>query len=69
MVAKVSSSPRETATAANSMATNSSPLPKNTVAKNRSSNRPMRLRSTAMNQRNAIPVKGTKFSAMPTQFR
>ena len=29
----------------------------------------MRLRSTAMNQRNAIPVKGTRFSAMRTQFR
>jgi hypothetical protein len=29
----------------------------------------MRLRSTPMNQRKVIPVKGTRFSARRTQFR
>jgi hypothetical protein len=44
----------------NRIATNSSPLARNTVAKNRSSRSPIRLRTTAMNHRNAIPAKGTR---------
>jgi hypothetical protein len=46
------------AAAAKSIETKSSPLPKNTVEKNRSSRRPMRSLTTPMNQRNAIPAKG-----------
>ena len=60
------------AAAANSIATKSRPLPRNTVAKNRSSRSPTRLRITAMNQRNAIPANGTRTtptSAILPDFR
>jgi hypothetical protein len=56
--------PPDTAAAANSMATNSRPLPRNAVAKKRSSRSPIRDRTTPMNQRKAMPANGTKFSAM-----
>jgi len=49
-----------TPAARNSIATKSRPLPRNTVAKNRSSRTPMRFLITAMNHRNAIPEKGTR---------
>ena len=52
-----------TAAAVNSMPTNRSPLPKNTVAKNRSSLEPRRSRNTPINHKNAIPANGNKFSA------
>ena len=68
-LAKASISPRVTATAAKSMATKSKPLPRNTVAKKRSSNSPMWLRRTAINHRNAIPVNGTRFKDIETQSR
>src|SRR5262249_1449719 len=45
-----------TAAAANSIAKNRRPLPKNTVAKNLSSRSPRRSRNTPMNHRNAIPA-------------
>src|SRR5262245_28362585 len=61
--------PAVTALATKSIATNSSPLPRNTVAKNRSSRWPIRSRTTPMNQRNAIPAKGTRFSARTTRRR
>ena len=49
-----------TAPAANTSAMNSRPLPKNTVAKKRSSRSPSWSRITAMNHRNMIPAKGTR---------
>ena len=58
--------PPDTAAATNSMATNSRPLPRNTLAKNRSSRSPTRSRTTPMNQRKAMPANGTKFSATAT---
>ena len=51
---------------AKSMATNNSPLPRNTVAKKRSSRCPMRSRTTPMNHRNAIPANGTMLTARAT---
>ena len=51
------------AAAANIIAMNSSPLPRNTVAKNWSSCRPRRSRATAMNQRKNSPAKGTSATA------
>ena len=62
-------SPPAKAAATNSMATNSSPLPRNTEAKNRSSRCPIRSRTTPMNHKKAIPAKGTRFSAMTTARR
>src|SRR6516165_10624753 len=55
--------PPTAAAAVNSMLRNSNPLPRKTVAKNRSSSAPKRSRSTPINQRNAIPANGTKLSA------
>src|SRR5258708_19384868 len=51
------------AAAANSIARNNKPLPKNTVAKKRSSSWPSRSRSTPMNHRKATPANGTRFNA------
>jgi hypothetical protein len=45
------------------MAMKRNPLPRNTVAKNRSSRSPMRSRTIPMNQRKAIPENGTRFNA------
>jgi hypothetical protein len=56
-------SPPANAAPTNNMATNSSPLPKNTDAKNRSSRCPIRSRTTPMNHKKAIPANGTRFSA------
>src|SRR6516165_5702467 len=56
------------APAANSIARNSRPLPKNTVAKNRSSRLPKRSRKTPMNHRKASPANGTRFNAMATRL-
>ena len=53
----------------NNMATNSRPLPRNTVAKKRSSRSPIRSLSTPMNHRNAIPANGTRFKATATAAR
>ena len=61
--------PPATAAATNSMATNNRPLPRNTVAKNRSSRSPIRSRSTPMNQRKAMPANGMRFSAIATAAR
>src|SRR5438034_914549 len=61
--------PPATAAATNSIATNNSPLPRNTVAKNRSSRAPIRSRSTPMNHKKAIPANGTRFSATATAAR
>src|SRR6516164_825446 len=55
-----------TAAAANSIAKNNNPLPKNTVAKNLSSRSPRRSRKTPMNHRNAIPANGTRLTARAT---
>ena len=60
--------PPATAAEANSMARNKSPLPRNTVAKKRSSKSPRRSRSTAMNHKKAMPAKGTRFGARATVF-
>ena len=54
------SSAPPTPAAMNSIATKSRPLPRNTVAKNRSSRSPIRFRITAMNHRNAIPENGAR---------
>ena len=62
-------SPPPTAAATNIKATNKKPLPRNTVAKKRSSRSPIRSRSTPMNHRNAIPANGTRFSATTTAVR
>jgi hypothetical protein len=51
--------PANSPLATNSIATNNRPLPRNTVAKNRSSRSPIRLRTTPMNHRNAMPAKAT----------
>ncbi len=51
------------------MARNRSPLPRNTVAKKRSSYAPSRSRSTPMNQRKAIPANGSRCRARLTVFR
>jgi Ulp1 family protease len=48
------------------MATNSRPLPRNTVAKNRSSRWPIRSRTTPTNHKKAIPANGMRFSATAT---
>ena len=61
--------PPPMAAATNIMATNNRPLPRNTVAKKRSSRAPIRSRSTPMNHRNAIPANGTRFSATSTAVR
>src|SRR6478752_9757677 len=58
--------PPATAAEAKNMARNKSPLPKKTVAKKRSSSSPSRSRKTPMNHKNAMPAKGTKFSATAT---
>jgi hypothetical protein len=50
-------------------ALNKRPLPKNTVAKNRSSSRPRRSRRTPMNHRKAIPANGTRFNPSATGVR
>ena len=42
------------------MATNSRPLPRNTVAKKRSSWSPIRSRTTPRNHRNAMPANGAR---------
>ena len=44
----------------NSIARKSSPLPRKTVEKSRSSTSPICSRMTPMNQRKAMPTKGTK---------
>src|SRR6266516_2497070 len=62
-------SPPETAAATKSMPTNNRPLPRNTVAKNRSSRSPIRSRSTPMNHKKAMPANGTRFSAITTAAR
>ena len=54
------SSAPPTPAAMNNIATNSRPLPRNTVAKNRSSRSPIRFRTTAMNHRNAMPANGAR---------
>src|SRR5262245_8830771 len=56
-----------TAAAANSIAKNRRPLPKNTVAKNLSSRSPRRSRNTPMNH-NAIPANGTRLTARATEL-
>jgi len=61
--------PPATAAPTNSMATNSRPLPKNTVAKNRSSRSPIRSRTTPTNHKKAIPANGMRFSAIATADR
>jgi len=48
------------------MPTNNRPLPRNTVAKKRSSCTPIRSRITPMNHRKAIPANGTRFSPIAT---
>ena len=58
--------PPATAAATNSMATNSRPLPRNTVAKNRSSCAPIRSLITPMNHRKAMPANGMRFSPIAT---
>ena len=59
----VSTRAPETAAATKSIAMKSRPLPRNTVAKKRSSASPTRSRTTPMNHRNAIPANGTSASA------
>ena len=58
--------PPATAAATNSMPTNSRPLPRNTVAKKRSSCAPIRSLITPMNHRKAIPANGMRFSPIAT---
>src|SRR5271165_3826160 len=60
--------PPATAAEANSIARNTRPLPRKTVAKNRSSSSPRRSRNTAINHRKAMPANGTRFSAKATSF-
>jgi hypothetical protein len=60
--------PPATVADAKSMAGNKSPLPRNTVAKKRSSRSPNRSRSTPMNHKKAMPANGTRFSARATLF-
>ena len=62
-------SPPETAAPTKSMATNNRPLPRNTVAKKRSSRWPTRSRITPMNHKKAMPANGTRFSAISTAAR
>ena len=50
------------------MARNSSPLPRNTVAKNWSSCIPIRSRSTPINHRKLIPAKGNRSRAISMDF-
>src|SRR5688572_7831512 len=64
-----SSNPPATAPPVNSIAIISSPLPRNTVAKNRSSPAPIRSRITPMNHRNASPANGSRFNASTTASR
>ena len=54
----VNKRPPARAAADNIMAMNSNPLPRNTVAKSRSSPSPIRSRTTPMNHRNAIAANG-----------
>ena len=63
------SSPAATPPAQNSLATNSSPLPRNTVAKKRSSFSPMRSRTTPTNHSKAIPANGSRLRAPATARR
>src|SRR6516165_5614224 len=56
------------APAANSIARNSRPLPRNTVAKNWSSRLPKRSRKTPMNHKKASPANGTRFNATATRL-
>src|SRR5215467_12537505 len=56
------------AEAVNNIPRNKIPLPKNTVAKNRSSRPPRRSRNTPMNHRNAIPANGTRLTARATEL-
>ena len=44
---------------------NNNPLPKNTVAKNRSSPSPIRSRTTPMNHKNTMPANGSRFKGEP----
>src|SRR6478736_1358462 len=57
------SSAPATPAATKSIATKSRPLPRKTVAKNRCSRAPIRLRITAMNHRKAIPKEGNEIHA------
>src|SRR5580704_137503 len=60
--------PPATAERAKVIARNRSPLPRNTVAKKRSSSAPIRSRKTPMNHRNAIPAKGSRPRARRMDF-
>jgi len=62
-------SPPPIAAATNIIPTNRRPLPRNTVAKKRSSRSPIRSRSTPRNHRNAIPANGTRLRATATAVR
>ena len=62
-------SPPATAAVTKSMATNNRPLPRNTVAKKRSSRWPIRSRSTPTNHRKAMPANGMSDSATFTAVR
>jgi hypothetical protein len=59
-------SPPATAAATNIMATNNKPLPRNTVAKNRSSRSPILSLITPMNHKKAMPANGMRFSPIAT---
>ena len=63
LIALLAAVPPETAAATKSMPTNNRPLPRNTVAKNRSSRSPIRSRSTPMNHKKAMPANGITMSA------
>jgi len=65
-VAAPAMSPPASAADTKSMATNSSPLPRNIDAKNLSSCWPIRSRKTPMNHKNAMPANGTRLSAITT---
>ncbi len=58
--------PPAMAAEANNMARNKSPLPRNTVAKKRSSFSPSLSRTTPMNHKKAIPANGSRFKANVT---
>ena len=62
-------SPAATAPDTKNMPTKSRPLPRKTVAKNRSSPGPMRSRSTPMNHRKAIPANGSSWRLSDTALR
>src|SRR4051794_6616867 len=65
----VNKRPAATAAADNIMATNSNPLPRNTVAKSRSSPSPIRSRTTPMNHKNAMAENGSRFKATRIALR